>query len=92
MQTRFALYRIKEKLFSTMKKEGENRMNNTIYKTFDELPMYLNVGTVSRLLGMSQSSIYDLTHEDGFPAIKIGSRILIPRDKLKEWLDAKMAC
>lgn len=67
-------------------------MNNTTYKTFDELPMYLNVGTVSKILGMSQSSIYDLTHEDGFPAIKIGSRILIPRDKLKEWLDAKMAC
>ena len=67
-------------------------MNNTAYKTFDELPMYLNVGIVSKILGMSQSSIYDLTHEEGFPAIKIGSRILIPRDKLKEWLDSKMAC
>jgi len=27
--------------------------------------------------------------EKGFPALKIGSRILIPRDKLVAWIDRK---
>ena len=32
-------------------------MNKTTYKTFDELPMFLNVATVAKLLGISQSSV-----------------------------------
>ena len=65
-------------------------MNETVYKTFDELPMFLNVATVAKLLGISQSSGYELMHEKEFPSIKIGSRILVPRDKLKEWVENKM--
>ena len=57
-------------------------MNETVYKTFDELPMFLNVATVAKLFGISQSSGYELMHEKEFPSIKIGSRILVPRDKL----------
>ena len=65
-------------------------MNETVYKTFDELPMFLNVATVAKLLGISQSSGYELMHEKEFPSIKIGSRILVPRDKLRDWLEEKM--
>ena len=65
-------------------------MNEAIvYKTFDDLPMFLSVPTVSKVLGISASSGYELMHEKNFPSIKIGSRILVPRDKLKEWLDEK---
>ena len=65
-------------------------MNETVYKTFDELPMFLNVATVAKLFGSSQSSGYELMHEKEFPSIKIGSRILVPRDKLREWVENKM--
>jgi len=65
-------------------------MNETVYKTFDELPMFLSVATVAKLFGISQSSGYELMHEKEFPSIKIGSRILVPRDKLKEWVENKM--
>ena len=65
-------------------------MNKTTYKTFDKLPMFLNVATVAKLLGISQSSGYELMHEKEFPSIKIGSRILVPRDKLRDWLEEKM--
>lgn len=65
-------------------------MNETVYKTFDDLPMFLNVATVAKLLGISQSSGYELMHEKDFPAIKIGSRIVVPRDKLVAWLEEKM--
>lgn len=61
--------------------------DNTVYKTFDDLPMFLNVATVAKVLGISTSTGYDLMHEKDFPSIKIGSRILVPRDKFKAWLD-----
>jgi excisionase family DNA binding protein len=66
-------------------------MNNIAYKTFDELPMFLSVSAVSKILGISQSSGYELMHEKDFPSIKIGSRILVPRDKLKIWLEERMS-
>lgn len=65
-------------------------MTETIYRTYDDLPMFLNVATVAKLLGISQSSGYELMHEKDFPAIKIGSRIVVPRDKLVAWLEEKM--
>ena len=66
-------------------------MKETVYKTYDDLPMFINGRTVANLLGISQSSGYELMHEKGFPAIKIGSRIVVPRDKLIAWLEDKMA-
>lgn len=65
-------------------------MTETVYRTYDDLPMFLNVATVAKLLGISQSSGYELIHEKDFPAIKIGSRIVVPRDKLVAWLEEKM--
>lgn len=65
-------------------------MTETVYRTYDDLPMFLNVATVAKLLGISQSSGYELMHEKDFPAIKIGSRIVVPRDKLVAWLEEKM--
>ncbi len=66
-------------------------MKETVIKNFDELPMFISVATVAKLFGISQSSGYELMHDKDFPSIKIGSRILVPRDKLKDWLDDKMA-
>ena len=65
-------------------------MTETVYKTYDDLPMFLHVATVAKLLGISQSSGSELMHEKDFPAIKIGSRIVVPRDKLVAWLEEKM--
>ena len=47
---------------------------SSVYRTFDELPMFINVATVSKVLGISASSGYELMHEKDFPSIKIGSK------------------
>ena len=65
-------------------------MMETTYKTLEELPMFFNVATLSKVLGISQSSGYELIHEEKFPAIKIGSRIIVPKDKFIVWLEEKM--
>ena len=57
------------------------------YKTYDELPLFLNANAVAKLLGISPSSGYELMHEKGFPTLRVGSRIVVPRDKLIQWIE-----
>ena len=66
-------------------------MNECTYKSFDELPLMLNVVQVAAVLGISRAGAYALVHSEGFPALKIGSRIVVPKDKLREWIDANVA-
>ena len=66
-------------------------MNKCTYKNYDELPLMLNVVQVAAVLGISRAGAYELVHSDGFPTLKIGSRIVVPKDKLREWIDAYTA-
>lgn len=63
-------------------------MNECTYKNYGELPLMLNVVQVAAVLGISRAGAYELVHSDGFPALKIGSRIVVPKDRLREWIDA----
>ena len=66
-------------------------MNECAYKNYDnydELPLMLNVVQVAAVLGISRAGAYELVHSEGFPTLKIGSRIVVPKDKLREWIDA----
>ncbi len=63
-------------------------MRKAIYKTREEMPMYLTVMDVADLLGISRASAYELVREENFPKLKIvQGRTIIPRDRLLEWLD-----
>ena len=64
-------------------------MKASNYKTYDELPLFLNANTVAQVLGVSISSAYELMHETGFPALRIGNRILVPKEKFCQWVDAQ---
>ena len=61
-------------------------MKESIYKDYDELPLFLNVETVANVLGISPSSGYELMHESDFPVLKIGSRLVVPKEKFVEWV------
>ena len=62
-------------------------MKECTYKSYDELPLMLNANTVKDVLGISISSAYELMKEKGFPSLKIGSRIVVPKDKFIEWVE-----
>ena len=64
-------------------------MKVSIYKFYDELPLMLNAETLKNVLGISLTSAYELMHEKDFPSIKIGGRIIVPKDKFREWIDRK---
>ena len=63
-------------------------MKESIYKSYDELPLFLNAETVAKVLGVSPSSGYELMHEKGFPALKIGKRIVVPKERFIQWVES----
>ena len=58
-----------------------------LFKSYEELPLTLSVPEMAAALGISRAGAYELARTEGFPALKIGTRIVIPKDKLKEWVD-----
>ncbi len=64
-------------------------MKNT-YKSYSELPLTLSVPEIAAALGISRAGAYELVHSDSFPSIKIGNRIVAPKDKFIAWMDAQV--
>ena len=56
------------------------------YQSYDDLPLFLNAETVSKVLGVSPSSAYELLHEDGFPTLRVGSRMVVPKEQFIRWV------
>lgn len=57
------------------------------FKDYSELPLFLNAELVAKLLGVSPSSGYELMHEPDFPVLKIGSRMVVPKEKFIQWVE-----
>ena len=62
-------------------------MKESTYKTYDELPLFLNAATVSSVLGVSPASAYELMREKDFPTLRVGSRMVVPKEKFLEWVE-----
>lgn len=61
-------------------------MRKVTFKSYGELPLMLSVPEMAAALGISRAGAYELAHTEGFPALKIGTRIVIPKDELREWV------
>ena len=61
--------------------------SDTPYKNYDELPLFLNAATVAKVLGIAPSSSYELMHEKDFPALRIGSRIVVSKEAFIHWVE-----
>ena len=54
-------------------------MKHSTYTSYDELPLMLSVAEVASVLGISRAGAYELARSNSFPALKIGSRIVVPK-------------
>ncbi len=61
------------------------------YKTYDDLPLMLSVQDVSAVLGISRAGAYELVKSEGFPAMNIGSRIIVPKEDFILWIKQKVS-
>ena len=49
-----------------------------------------NAKEVATALGISVPKVYQLFKSEGFPAVKIGTRIVVPIDRLSAWLNERI--
>jgi excisionase family DNA binding protein len=56
-------------------------------RNFEELPAMLTANELAEALGISRAGAYALIHSKGFPTLRIGKRLMVPKDKLTAWID-----
>lgn len=77
---------VTQKVSSAKVVGGENTTKESSYKSYDDLPLFLNSKTVAKVLGVSPSSGYELMHEPGFPVLRIGNRMVVPKEQFIQWV------
>ena len=55
-----------------------------------QLPMALNANQVAAVLGISRAGAYNLMRSEGFPTLRVGNRMIVPKDKLIAWINAQI--
>ena len=58
-------------------------MNNN----YENLPAVLNANQLAAALGISRAGAYQLLNTATFPTLRIGKRLLVPKDKLIDWIE-----
>lgn len=64
-------------------------MKRSDYTDYDQLPLFLNAEMAAKVLGISISSAYELMHETSFPALRVGNRIVVPKEKFCQWVESQ---
>ena len=62
-------------------------MKESFYKSYDDLPLFLDAKTVAQVLGVSSSSGYELMHQQDFPVLKAGKQIVVPKERFIQWVE-----
>lgn len=62
-------------------------MKQSVYKSYDDLPLFLNSELMAKVLGVSPSSAYELMHQPDFPVLRVGSRMVVPKEKFIQWVE-----
>ena len=63
----------------------------TNYTSMEQLPITLSANQVAQVLGISRANAYTLMHSKGFPTLQIGKRMVVPKNKLIEWMERQTA-
>ena len=56
-------------------------------RSYDDLPLFLNAELLSQVLGVSISTTYEMMREPDFPVLRVGSRMVVPKEKFIQWVE-----
>lgn len=52
--------------------------------------LFYTISDLLELLPLGRNTIYSLVNRDDFPKVRIGRKIIIPVQKLNEWLEVNI--
>lgn len=64
-------------------------MQESTFTNYDQLPLFLNANTVAQVLGVSISTAYELLNDPSFPTLRVGSRMVVPKEKFIQWAEGQ---
>ena len=62
-------------------------MKESKFTNYEELPLFLSAKLVAQTLGVGRATAYELMSEKDFPAIRVGSRIVVPKENFRQWVE-----
>ena len=63
-------------------------MDQVYYTCFDQLPIILSAPDIAAALNISRSNAYALFRRADFPTLQIGKRLVTPKDRFIQWVEA----
>lgn len=64
-------------------------MKMSVCKSYDDLPLFLNANLLAQVLGVSISTAYELLNDPIFPTLRVGSRMVVPKEKFIQWAEGQ---
>lgn len=61
-----------------------------VFSSYNQLPLALNANQVAAMLGISRAGAYNLMRSEGFPTLRVGNRMIVPKEKLLAWMNAQI--
>ena len=64
--------------------------NETVmrYNDLESIPLFLGCKEITKLLGLSHTTVYELFQSEDFPTITVGRRHMVRKDALLQWIDS----
>jgi excisionase family DNA binding protein len=75
--------------FNVASKSGGEMIAASTVRHQDELPLVLTMEHIQKILGLSRLKAYELPHQQGFPVVRFGRAIRVPRDAFLKWLETQ---
>ncbi len=57
------------------------------YCSYEQIPLFLDANDIVKVLGLSRSNVYEMMRTESFPALVIGGRKMVRKEKLFAWLE-----
>ena len=57
------------------------------YCNYEQIPLFLDANDIVKVLGLSRSNVYEMMRIESFPALVIGGRKMVRKEKLFAWLE-----
>lgn len=58
------------------------------YNDLESIPLFLGCLEITKLLGLSRTTVYELFQAEDFPTITVGRRHMVRKDALLQWIEA----
>ena len=64
--------------------------NKFRYHSLSDLPIAIKPSELQMVFGLSRSATYRLLHLPGFPVIRVGGTLRIPKEQLLLWMEMQI--